>query len=100
VQWFPTQDLKIEPWLINGWQSYAKFNRHPGFGGQILWIPSNNLKMVFNSYGVGQDNLPCQANNNVGQGTMDVNCQPQNGGNPGAAAGPTWGRGRPSTTPT
>ena len=26
VQWFPTQTLKIEPWLINGWQSYAKFN--------------------------------------------------------------------------
>ncbi len=95
VQWFPTQDLKIEPWLINGWQSYAKFNRHPGFGGQILWIPSNNLKMVFNSYGVGQDNLPCQANNNVGQGTMDVNCQPENGGNPSAAAGSYVGAGPP-----
>ena len=26
VQWWPTQTLKIEPWLINGWQSYAKFN--------------------------------------------------------------------------
>jgi hypothetical protein len=87
VQWFPTQDLKIEPWLINGWQSYAKYNRHPGFGGQILWIPSNDLKLVFNSYSVGQDNLPCQANNNNGPGTIDVNCQPQNGGNPNAAAG-------------
>src|SRR6202042_3320588 len=76
VQWFPTQDLKIEPWLNNGWQSYAKFNRHPGFGGKILWIPNNNLKLVFNSYSVGQDNLPCQANNNNGPGTMDVNCQP------------------------
>ena len=30
VQWFPTQDLKIEPWLINGWQSYAKFNSTSG----------------------------------------------------------------------
>ena len=58
VQWFPTQDLKIEPWLINGWQSYAKFNHHPGFGGQILWIPSNNFKLVFNTYTLGQDNLP------------------------------------------
>ncbi len=95
VQWFPTQDLKIEPWLINGWQSYAKFNRHPGFGGQILWIPSNNLKMVFNSYSVGEDNLPCQANNNNGQGTIDVNCQPQNGGNPNAAAGSYVGAGPP-----
>ena len=93
VQWFPTQDLKIEPWLINGWQSYAKFNRHPGFGGQILWIPSNNLKLVFNSYGVGQDNLPCQANSGNGIGTTDVNCQPQNGGNPSAAAGSYVGAG-------
>src|ERR1700722_17900811 len=61
AQWWPTQNLKIEPWLINGWQSYAKFNRKPGFGGQILWIPNDSLKLVFNSYSVGQDNLPCQA---------------------------------------
>jgi hypothetical protein len=93
VQWFPTQDLKIEPWLINGWQSYAKFNKHPGFGGQILWIPNNNLKLVFNSYSVGQDNLNCQSNSNNGIGTIDVNCQPQNGGNPSAAAGSYVGAG-------
>jgi hypothetical protein len=95
LQWFPTQDLKIEPWLINGWQSYAKFNRHPGFGGQILWIPNNNVKLVFNSYSVGQDNLPCQAGSNNGLGTVDVNCQPQNGGNPSAAAGSYVGAGSP-----
>jgi hypothetical protein len=57
VQWFPTNTLKIEPWLINGWQSYAKFNSHPGFGGQILWMPKEYLKLVFNNYGIGQDNL-------------------------------------------
>jgi Putative beta-barrel porin-2, OmpL-like. bbp2/Carboxypeptidase regulatory-like domain len=95
VQWFPTQNLKIEPWLINGWQSYAKFNRHPGVGGQILWIPNNNVKLVFNSYAVGQDNLPCQASSNNGIGTVDVNCQPQNGGNPSAAAGSYVGAGPP-----
>ena len=33
VQWWPTQDLKIEPWLINGWQSYASTTDIPGFGG-------------------------------------------------------------------
>jgi hypothetical protein len=93
VQWWPTQDLKIEPWLINGWQSYAKFNRHPGFGGQILWIPNENLKLVFNTYSIGQDNLNCQANNNNGQGTIDTRCQPQNGGNPNAAAGSFVGAG-------
>jgi hypothetical protein len=95
VQWWPTQDLKIEPWLINGWQSYAKFNRHPGFGGQILWIPNENLKLVFNTYSIGQDNLNCQANSNNGQGTMDTLCQPQNGGNPNAAAGSFVGAGPP-----
>jgi putative OmpL-like beta-barrel porin-2/carboxypeptidase family protein len=57
VQWFPTNTLKIEPWIINGWQSYAKYNSHPGVGGQILWMPKESLKLVFNNYGVGQDNL-------------------------------------------
>jgi Putative beta-barrel porin-2, OmpL-like. bbp2/Carboxypeptidase regulatory-like domain len=57
VQWFPTNKLKIEPWLINGWQSYSRFNRHPGFGGQILWQPTGDLKLVFNNYAVGEDNL-------------------------------------------
>jgi hypothetical protein len=93
VQWWPTQNLKIEPWLINGWQSYAKFNRKPGFGGQILWIPNDSLKLVFNSYSVGQDNLPCQANG--ARGTIDVNCQPQNGGYGNASAGSNVGAGPP-----
>ena len=75
VQWFPTQTLKIEPWLINGWQSYAKFNSHPGFGGQILWIPNDSFKLVLNSYSLGQDNLA------TGSGI------PNNGGNPNAAIG-------------
>jgi hypothetical protein len=57
VQWFPTNKLKIEPWIINGWQSYARFNGHLGFGGQILYQPTENLKLVFNNYGVGEDNL-------------------------------------------
>ncbi len=95
VQWWPTQTLKIEPWLINGWQSYAKFNSKPGFGGQILWIPNENLKLVFNSYSIGQDNLNCQANRTSGPGTVDTLCQPQNGGNPGAAAGSLVGAGAP-----
>jgi hypothetical protein len=57
VQWFPTAKLKIEPWFINGWQSYAKFNGHPGLGGQLLWMPKEWLKVVANQYGYGQDNL-------------------------------------------
>jgi Putative beta-barrel porin-2, OmpL-like. bbp2/Carboxypeptidase regulatory-like domain len=94
VQWWPTQNLKIEPWLINGWQSYAKFNRKPGFGGQILWIPNDSFKLVFNTYSIGQDNLNCQTNNG-NQGTIDTMCQPQNGGNSHAAAGSYVGAGPP-----
>ena len=57
VQWFPTNKLKIEPWFINGWQSYSKYNGHPGLGGQLLWEPTEWFKLVANQYGYGQDNL-------------------------------------------
>ena len=57
VQWFPTNKLKIEPWFINGWQSYARFNGHQGLGGQLLWMPKEWFKLVANQYGFGQDNL-------------------------------------------
>jgi putative OmpL-like beta-barrel porin-2 len=57
IQWFPTEKLKIEPWIINGWQSYAKFNGHPGLGGQIMWRPKPWLATVFNNYGMGTDTL-------------------------------------------
>src|SRR5271166_687757 len=57
IQWFPTNKLKIEPWIINGWQSYAKYNSHPGLGGQLLWLPTEWFKLVANQYGFGEDNL-------------------------------------------
>jgi hypothetical protein len=57
IQWFPTNKLKIEPWIINGWQSYARFNGRHGFGGQILWRPKEWLSLVFNNYGNGEDTL-------------------------------------------
>jgi hypothetical protein len=57
IQWFPTAKLKIEPWFINGWQSYAKYNHYPGLGGQILWRPKPWLSFVFNNYGMGTDTL-------------------------------------------
>ena len=55
IQYFPTKKLKIEPWIINGWQSYARYNGHGGLGGQILWRPNPNLDVVFNNYGMGED---------------------------------------------
>jgi len=57
IQWFPTNKLKIEPWIINGWQSYNKFNGHMGLGGQIMYRPHEWLSMVFNNYGNGTDTL-------------------------------------------
>jgi hypothetical protein len=55
LQWFPTKNLKIEPWFINGWQSYARYNGKPGLGGQILWRPKPYLDFVWNNYGLGED---------------------------------------------
>jgi hypothetical protein len=50
IQIWPTKYLKIEPWIINGWQSYGMFNSMPGFGGNISWIPSSNFKILTNDY--------------------------------------------------
>lgn len=50
VQIHPTKHLKIEPWIINGWQSYGKFNALPGIGGNITWMPNSNLKLLTNNY--------------------------------------------------
>jgi hypothetical protein len=57
IQWFPTNKFKIEPWIINGWQSYGKFNSRMGLGGQILYSPTEWLSLVFNNYGMGTDTL-------------------------------------------
>lgn len=54
LQIYPTKHLKIEPWIINGWQSYGKFNWMPGFGGNITYMPSSNFKILTNNY-IGRD---------------------------------------------
>ncbi len=50
IQIFATKKLKIEPWIINGWQSYGTFNNTPGFGGNVTWCPTENVKMLTNDY--------------------------------------------------
>ncbi|MGC4020449.1 MAG: outer membrane beta-barrel protein [Cyclobacteriaceae bacterium] len=51
VQIFPNKNWKIEPWIINGWQSYGSFNAMPGFGGSVTYMSSNsNLKVITNDY--------------------------------------------------
>jgi hypothetical protein len=55
VQIYPTEHLKIEPWFVNGWQSYGRFNNRPGFGLQILWRPNGWLSILGNEYALGED---------------------------------------------
>jgi Putative beta-barrel porin-2, OmpL-like. bbp2 len=57
VQIFPTEHLKIEPWFVNGWQAYGRFNNRPGFGLQILWRPNGWLSVLGNQYALGEDAL-------------------------------------------
>jgi hypothetical protein len=54
VQFFPTKHLKIEPWFVNGWQSYGMLNEAPGVGMQVLWRPTGVLSFVSNGY-TGRD---------------------------------------------
>jgi Putative beta-barrel porin-2, OmpL-like. bbp2 len=57
VQIFPSDKLKIEPWLINGWQSYGRFDHRPGLGAQILWRPTGWFEVLGNEYFLGADTL-------------------------------------------
>ena len=57
VQIFPTPHLKIEPWFINGWQSYGSANSRKGLGGQIKWTPRPSVNIISNNYGLGHDDL-------------------------------------------
>ena len=54
LQIFPSDKLKVEPWIINGWQSYGKFDEMPGLGAQVLWRPVEWFSFNTNDY-VGWD---------------------------------------------
>lgn len=56
IQIFPNDRLKIEPWIVNGWQSYGKFNSAPGLGLQVLWRPTDSWSILGNQY-AGTDTL-------------------------------------------
>jgi hypothetical protein len=57
VQIYPNEHLKIEPWIINGWQAYGRFNYRPGIGAQILWRPNGSFEILGNQYILGEDTL-------------------------------------------
>jgi len=50
IQIFPNENLKIEPWFVNGWQSYGMFNDQPGIGMQVLYRPTRRVSVHSNSY--------------------------------------------------
>jgi hypothetical protein len=56
IQIFTSDKLKIEPWIVNGWQAYGKFNQAPGLGLQVRWNPTGALSILGNQY-VGTDTL-------------------------------------------
>ncbi|HUB09999.1 MAG TPA: outer membrane beta-barrel protein [Myxococcales bacterium] len=56
VQIFTSDKLKIEPWFVNGWQSYGVYNQQPGVGLQVLYAPTGWLRILGNQY-YGADTL-------------------------------------------
>lgn len=54
VQIFPSDRFKVEPWLMNGWQTYGKWNLAPAGGVQVRWIPKEWLSLSSNFY-LGSD---------------------------------------------
>jgi hypothetical protein len=54
VQYFPNEKVKIEPWIMNGFQTYGKFNSAPSVGTSIYYRPSESLGFITNVY-YGED---------------------------------------------
>jgi len=59
IQMFPSMKYKQEIWIINGWQTYGKFNNMPGLGSQSTWSPRESVRVVSNNYfGTDVENDP------------------------------------------
>lgn len=62
VQTFPSAKLKIEFWLVNGWQTYAMFNEAPGVGIQLQWRPKESVSILTSAYwGYDTPNKPTRS---------------------------------------
>ena len=57
LQVFPSDKLKVEVWLTNGWQSYNMFNNTPGVGVSFNWRPTGDFNLISNNYVLGTDTL-------------------------------------------
>lgn len=54
IQMFPSETLKTEIWLLNGWQTYNSFSNSPGIGSSTYYRPNEDLQLVANFY-LGRD---------------------------------------------
>jgi hypothetical protein len=54
VQYFPTDKLKIEPWVMNGFQTYGRWNSAPSVGASVVYRPRESLGFIANFY-YGED---------------------------------------------
>jgi hypothetical protein len=50
VQIFPTDKIKIEPWFMNGYQTYGKWSKNNSVGLSNYWRPRESLGFVANFY--------------------------------------------------
>jgi hypothetical protein len=50
VQIFPTDKIKIEPWFMNGYQTYGKWSKNNSIGLSNYWRPNESLGFVANFY--------------------------------------------------
>ena len=57
LQVFPSEKLKLELWLTNGWQSYNMFNHTPGIGASAVYRPTGDWCFISNNYVLGTDTL-------------------------------------------
>ena len=51
AQIYVSPTVKIEPWIMNGWQTYGKWNNVPSFGAQVRWSPKESITVFGNFYG-------------------------------------------------
>ena len=50
TQFFFNQRTKLEVWVVNGWQSYGKFNEAFGLGYMFNWRPTGRLSFTHSLY--------------------------------------------------
>jgi len=50
TQLYPTQDLKLELWIVNGWQTFGEWHETKALGELIQWRPGERLTFTHDFY--------------------------------------------------